>query len=375
MRVLVFFDSYNLGGAEKHALKLADYFKNGRGYETEVWVMERGSGGDEKVLQFCQARNIPTKIIGSTGRLQRFLFYKQIAHYAPIFKAFRPDVIISFNLIPNLINGLVKPFCGARCSVWSQQSVINYQNDSWIDRKAISNISCFISNSHHGLAKLQQRFSLPADHCFVVPNGIEEPLPQASAAQWLDKIGVKEQDFKAVMTANLHSTKDHLTLIRAWKIVVDKLSAQGRKPYLILPGRFGNTTQTILDEIFALNIYPYVKLLGSVNDIDGLNTAMDLGILSSPAEGMPNGLMENMKAGMAVVGTDIDGIKEVVGEDNYRFLSPVKDVVKMAENILWLAEHNEERKVIALRNQERMNSHFLLDKMCSDTEAIIQRFL
>lgn len=374
MRVLIFFDSYNLGGAEKHALKLADYFRNERKFETEVWVMFEGEG-ELPVKKFCEAKGIPTRVVGQTFSISPYRFYRHIRHYAPRIKEYGPNVLISFNVIPNLLNGLVKKFCGVKCAVWSQQSTNRYKFDRWVDRWAMKHISCVVSNSHHGLRKLKSDVAIPDEKCFVVPNGIEEVAPQFSRSEWWQKLGVGEADFKAVMTANLHSTKDHITLVKAWKIVVDELARENRKAFLVLPGRKGNTAAEVEAQIALLGISAFVKAIGLIEDVHGLNLAMDLGILSSPAEGLPNGLMENMKAGLAVAGTEIDGIKEVVGQSNYRFLSPVGDAQKMAENILTLARNEALRKETGAANKKRMDEQFTLAKMCSDTEKIIQQFL
>lgn len=374
MRIIIFFDSYNLGGAEKHALKLADFFKNTRGYVTEVWVMRHGAD-DEKSLTFCRQKNIPTKVIGETQRIARYFFVKQIIQFAPVFRAFKPDVIISFNVLPNLLNGLVHRFCGVQCSVWSQQSVNKYPFSKWIDKWCVSNITCFISNSHHALHHLKRFIAIADEKGFVVPNGIEHPQVKFSKEEWLKKLGIPDNSFKAVMTANLTNTKDHITLIKAWKIVVAELQSENREAYLILPGRFGNTSHEVQQAITENDLFPFVKLPGNVEDVHGLNAAVDLGVLSSRAEGMPNGLMENMLAGIPVVGTDIDGIREVVGYENFQYLASAGNAALLAEKILIFARDRNLSAMVGAKNKHRIEKEFSLEKMCLKTEAVLKKFV
>lgn len=374
MRVVVFFDSYNLGGAEKHGLKLADYFKNKRNFEVEVWVMEAGTE-DDKCLRFCKERNIPTRIIGKITRLQRLLFWKQLRPFVPVFRDYHPDVIISFNNLPNLINGLVGSYTGVKCRMWSQQSVNDYPFTNWIDKKAFDGISCIVSNSHHALKKMALQIPIPAVKGFVVPNGIELEKAVYTPQQWHQKLGVGANDFKAVMMANLTNYKDHLTLVKAWKVVVTELAKQNRKAYLVLAGRYGNTAAKIAAAVMQEDIFPFVKLPGQIDDVAGLNNAMDLGLLSSPAEGMPNSLMENMLAGLPVAGTDIDGIKEVVGESNYRYLAPVGDWQALANCILTFANNPDLCKTVGQANRKRIEEDFSIEQMCLQTEVIINKYI
>lgn len=374
MRVVVFFDSYNLGGAEIHGLKLADYFKNKRHFEVEVWVMEAGTN-DDKALRFCKEKQIPTRIIGKINRLQRFLFWKQMRPFHKVFKSYQPDAVISFNNLPNLINGLVGAGAGVKCRVWSQQSVNDYPFNNWVDKKAFEGISCIISNSYHALQKMNRQITIPADKAYVVPNGIAPQQARYSPSEWYAKLGIEQSSFKAVMTANLTNYKDHISLVKAWKIVVRTLAAQNRKAYLILAGRPGNTAAKIISAVMEEDIFPFVKIPGQIDDVHGLNQAVDLGILSSPAEGMPNGLMENMIAGLPVVGTAIDGIKEVVGESNYPYLAPVGDAETLAKCILTFANDAALCAAVGTANRKRIEEQFSIEQMCGQTESIITKYI
>jgi glycosyltransferase involved in cell wall biosynthesis len=370
MRIIILLSSFELGGAEKHGIKLANFFRNIRQYETEVWVMSEGTG-DKGVKELCEKYDIPTKVVGEVSRISRFLYYRQIQQFAPLFKSFKPDVIISFNVLPNLINGLIYKHVGAKLSIWSQQSVNQYLPKSYIERKIIKNISLFISNSFHGAEKLKKDFDPPDHKIFIVPNGIELPKPLLTKDQWLEKLGLNQHHFKAVMVANLTQTKDHITLLKAWKIVSEKLNERGQNGKLILVGRLGNTANNILQFIQENDLLAHVIITGPINDIDGINQAMDLGILCSNAEGLPNSIMENMISGLPVVATDIEGIREVVGENNYQFLANRFDYKDLAEKILLFAANKGLRLKIGEDNKKRIEIEFSIEKMNQATEKII----
>jgi len=372
MKILILFDSFSLGGAEFHAFKLAKYFREQLNYQVEVCVFEEGDG---TLKRLCMEHDIKTNIIGYFPGLGRYLFPLQFVRYGRLFRKLEPDVILSFNNKPNFLNGLIWKQSGAKCGIWSQQNVGEYKIEKWIERKALKNISCFISNSFHGGQYLIKNYHVDKEKIYVVQNGIEEARPVVSTGDWRNKLGITGKEFVGIMAANLTGTKDHITLLKAWKIVTDKLKADNRTAILLLPGRFGSTADTIYKTIYETDIFPNVKILGMISDMPGLYRVADIGILSSNAEGLPNTVLEAMEAGLPVVGTNIEGIKECVGEDGYPFLNDPFDFEKMAENILLFAGDTIVTKNVGILNRERVKKQFSYEKMCQETLAIISKYL
>lgn len=370
MRIAILFDSFCLGGAEYHAFKLARFLNSIDNIEAQIWVLSEGDGTIKKL---CDEFGIKTRVLEPFTRIQRFLYFKQIRHFGKYFRDWNTDVVISFNKLPNLLNALVSKKSGIKLSIWSEQSINMYTIENNAVRKAISNIDFFVSNARHISNHLESQLSLPSEKMYVVGNGIITPSPKRTQQEWNDLLGMSPNQFKAGMTANLTNTKDHITLIKAWKIVIEKTGDM--KPMLIFAGRFGNMLDSINKEIFDNQLYPYVKLIGPTNDVDGLNSILDLGILSSRVEGLPNCIMEQMALGLPVVGTENDGIKEAVGEENYRFLSPVGDAEKLAEKILTFVNNPLLCKEVGLKNMARIKSNFSFEKMCEEMHSIILKGL
>jgi len=100
-----------------------------------------------------------------------------------------------------------------------------------------------------------------------------------------------------------------------------------------------------------------------VEDISGLLFAADLGVFSSRLEGCPNGVLESMAAGLAVVATDCPGIREAVGDEALPWLVPPGDPETMAAKLLELAEHPDLRAELAIQNRQRIESEFTLERM------------
>ena len=120
-----------------------------------------------------------------------------------------------------------------------------------------------------------------------------------------------------------------------------------------------------------LKIADHIYFLGSVKDITGLLSAVDFAVFSSINEGIPNGVLEPMAAGLAVTGTDIPGIRVALGDSMTIWLCPPNDKAFLAENILILAKSSNLRDSIGRLNIERVQKVFSVENMCQLTCNII----
>ena len=99
MKILILLSTFDLGGAEKHGFILADYFKNTQKHDVQLWAFGQGNG---VVSDMCEKSGIKTKLITRYYRIQKYLFLIQTIQFRKVFSDFCPDVIISFNLLPNV---------------------------------------------------------------------------------------------------------------------------------------------------------------------------------------------------------------------------------------------------------------------------------
>lgn len=364
MRVLILLDAFSLGGAEKQALLFADWLQNVKGETVEIWAFMPGDGS-AKVL--CNRYKLKTRTIGYFRGLARYIYPKQIWEYSKLFNQFKPDVLMGYTNQPNLLLGLVWKHTTAKTFIWGQQGIeaAGYLFNKRADRLALQNTPHFISNSTNGALFLQRELHVPASKILVVLNGPEIVSPVHTKEEWRKKLGLNSTDFVALMVAHIALRKDHDTAIKAWKKIVDTLVPQGVNPVILFAGMFGSATQQLLNSVIENDLYPYVKFLGNAQDISGLNLASNIHVLSSHTEGLPNSLLEAMRWGLPVVGTDIPGIREALGDENSEYLTRPKDAGDFAEKVIRLALDTQLQKEVGERNRERIDKHFRLEEMCS----------
>jgi glycosyltransferase involved in cell wall biosynthesis len=242
---------------------------------------------------------------------------------------------------------------------------------SALEKKAVRRISLFISNSQHGADFLANTFGLSPGAIKVIRNGIALTAPEKSRQEWRGLLGADEKTFLACMVANLSRHKDHITLLKAWNEVVKSLAGAGMDCMLLLAGRFDAMEAAVQALAFDLDLGKHIRFLGGVDDIAGLLSAVDLGVFSSRAEGSPNGVLECMAAGLAVAGTDIPGIREVLCREGPAYLAPAEDSAGLARKIIELALNPALRVELGKKNRSRIDAEFNVEHMCKETAALL----
>ncbi|MCY2687873.1 glycosyltransferase [Salinimicrobium sp. TH3] len=146
--------------------------------------------------------------------------------------------------------------------------------------------------------------------------------------------------FNIICLANLRPQKDHLNLLKAFKIV----SENHAKTSLHLVGKDENDeySKSIRDFIASNALEEKVFIYGEQEKVEFFLGQADLGILSSVSEGLPLALLEYGRAGLPVVSTKVGQCEEILREKG--LLAPPGDSLKLAECICHYIEKEESRK-------------------------------
>lgn len=378
-RVLVLLESLELGGAERQAIHLARYLQEYEDAVVEVW----GWGMPGRAADLCYRLGLPWRtyrLAWHAGRWRRLVgvaaLARQLAHW-------QPDLVVPYCRVPNIVAGLVWRWAGATGCIWNQRDTGLDLGASRLERWAVRRVPAIVANSHHAAQRLSRLFR-PRQPIHVVPNGVRLEPPAASRAEWRGRLGVDERCVVAVMVANVHRAKDHVTALRAWHRVVQRLdplrfaTATPNTPTASLAGHLGNpqTPGALLllagrlDEpavplamMRELGLQAYVRFLGAVDDVSGLLSAADLGLFASLAEGCPNGILECMAAGLPVVATVCPGTTEVLGSAGQGLLVPAQDDAALAERILLLAGNPTLRRTLGEANRRRAQNEYTWEMM------------
>ena len=360
-RVIFVLGNLELGGAERQALILARHLAQHEQAKVEVW----GFNTSGPVAGICEQHGIEWRVVPYSFSANPLARLRSLLRLARLLRRARPDILLPYTSVPNLACGLVWKWTGARVCVWNQRDEGLVPINAWWERWAVRRTSQFISNSAAGARYLQDNLDVTEAKVCLVANGIEEVRPVSNRHAWRKRLEIDEASFVACMVGNLHFNKDHETLLREWSA----LKKTRPDAVLVLAGAHDEAYESLLALTYELGIEQQVRFTGYVDDVAGLLSAADIGVFSSRSEGCPNGVLECMSAGLPVVGTDIEGIREVLGPAGVRFLAPKPG--DFARLILELADDPELRSRVGAENRKRVREHYDSRRMCRETVALL----
>jgi len=364
-RIVLVLGCLDLGGTERQAIQAAHQLAQRHGAHAQVWGFRAPGRG----AALCDRLGVAWKYLPEPWGPRGLRWPGMIWNLGRALRRQRPDILLPFTSFPNIVCGLAWRFTGARVCIWNQRDA-GLNLDSRALPWAVRNTPLFLSNSQIGAQILMERFRVRHQRVRVLANAVHLDPPLADRAQWRQRLDVGGQTFVACMLANVHPPKDHATLLRAWRMVVERLAAEGRRAVLALAGKVdaGDDLHRLIGE---LGLQQDVRLLGEVDDVAGLLAAADLGVLSSQSEGCPNGALECMAAGLAVVGTDIPGIREAVGPQDLTLLAPVGDTAALADLILRIEGEPEARHQFGRAARARAETEFSVDRISDRLASLL----
>lgn len=204
-----------------------------------------------------------------------------------------------------------------------------------------------------------------ADRIRVIYNGVDTdkfaPNPELRR-RVRDALGIGEDVLTLGTVGRLVGIKDHSTLLRAAKTLVNR----GINVRVLLAGSGPERQQ--LEQLVAASVelFGRVSFLGSREDVAEVFQAMDVFVLPSICEGFSNTLLEAMASGVATIATRVGGNAEVVEEGRSGWLFPAGDDVKLAGLLEKLALQTALRRELGAAGRYRAVSCFALKRMMDD---------
>lgn len=362
-RIIFVLFNLELGGAERQALILARHLAQEERAEVEVWGFNKFG----PVAHICDELGLVWRLVSLPLKRPYLWDFNQLAL---TLRESGPDILLPYTFVPNVVCGLIWARTGARGCVWNQRDEGRMPLLPGLARIAAEFTPVLIANSEGGARFLAGTLNVDRSKIRIIRNGVEPSSPLADRSVWRERLALDDDCFVACMVANLHAKKDHATLLRAWRRVVDEMN--GPKPVLVLAGRHDGAYESLVALCRELKLDEHVRFAGQVSDVTGLLGAVDLGVFSSEFEGCPNGVLESMAAGLAVVGTDIEEIRTLIGPQDAPLLARPKDDEALAEAILKLANDPCLRVTIGAANQKRVAEKYTALRMCHQTVAVLQ---
>lgn len=236
--------------------------------------------------------------------------------------------------------------------------------------------------AHHIIAVSEQTRRYHITHNFVPPSristvhGFVDPArlatPDKGTRQAVRaELGLAPTDFVVGVIGNIIPRKGQIYLIRALpKVVARYPQVRVLLVGVIHPLRYG---ERVKREAERLGVSAHVLWLGERKDVPRLLQALDLYALPTLNDMLPMAMLEAMWAELPILATYAGGIPEAITHGFEGWLVPPKDPDALANALLEIIEHPDERARRAQNAHQRVLQDFTVQTQVAKIEAILQQ--
>ena len=191
------------------------------------------------------------------------------------------------------------------------------------------------------------------------------PLDRAECRRAL---GLAEQPTLGIL-ATLRDWKGHDYLLDAWALLKPEF-----EDWRLLFIGDGPRRPHLEQRVAAEGLGESVRFVGNRDDVPLWLNSLDLFTLPSYGdEGVPQGIMQAMACGLAVVTTPVGAIEEAVQRDRTGLIVPPKNARALADALGALMNDAPRRRAMGKAGQAYAQAHFGIDGMLDGMEAVFRK--
>ncbi|OQW99931.1 MAG: hypothetical protein BWK73_49605 [Thiothrix lacustris] len=310
------------------------------------------SAGDEVALMQAQGMNVvvetlhrslnPLQLLRSAWNLRRAIRHGGY------------DVVHLHFGVPGLVGRFLAFFDHKTVWIYQSHGYSIAENTSPLARKAYLFIEKLLKKTvRYSLFQLLEDMALAREHHLLdaeqmifLGNGIDMRrfVPDFTARQTPTTFG---------MVARFEPIKNHELLLEA----VALLTKRTRDFRVKLIGQ-GHLKAEIQASIQQKGLQDVIEIIEYSNDMPAFYQSIDVGVLTSFAEGIPRALIEPMASGKPVICTDVKGSREAIIDQQTGFKTPIDSPQALADQMLWCIKHPEQRLAMGKAAREHAVKHF-----------------
>lgn len=321
MKVLHIINSLHYGGAEKLIRDtVPEYIKHG--ITTEVLVLYES--GEPMYNELTLEHHV--RVFSSATRYSVY----SACHIFRIRKKIRDYDIVHVHLFPGLYwAALSTIFLKHKTKlILTEHNTVNRRRShfllKYVDRFIYRRYDQIIAISRDVQEHLKRHLGKNYLRICIISNGIHldklrEAVPYTKAA-----LGIPDNARVIIQVASFTAQKDQHTLIKA-------IASMKQNVHVLLVGD-GHLIGDMKQFARSLGVAQRVHFLGYRSDVPQLLKTADISVLSSHYEGFGLVMAEGMAAGNPCVGSNVEGLSEVIGEAGLLF---------EPENHIMLKQHLE----------------------------------
>jgi glycosyltransferase involved in cell wall biosynthesis len=359
----------SVGGAEMMLYKLLAGMDRDRVDNTVVSLTDHGPVGD-----LIHSLGVPVRTLGMKRGKPNPLAVFQLARWI---RRDRPHAVQTWMYHADLIGGFAARLAGRPPVAWGiyhgtldpSGTRVTTRWTAWAGAKLSRWLPERIVFVSHASKDYHSRLGYDADKMIVIPIGFklaEFSSGQETRAAMRHEIGIPEGSPTIGLVARWHAAKDHGNFFAAARLLARDYSGVH---FVLCGSEITWANQDLVRHIDANGVRPMTHLLGPVDNIPRLMSALDIATSSSIVEGFPNVVGEAMASGVPCVVTDVGDCALIVG-DSGRVVAP-RDPEALAAAWAELLELPDgERLALGAKARERVKDNFSIGSVVAAYESL-----
>lgn len=362
MRILLVIDSFFTGGAEFSTLELFSYLKS-NGVDIRI-CKTKDKHPQYNPEQFGLNSDI-ISTLPEAGFFEKRKALKKLIHN------FKPDIVHSVLFNANFLVRTVKFF---NTSFVHLESLVNHTysenrlNEPGVTKlklevyRLLDGVTGFFGTNHfhpngYSVAEhYQKKLFISSKKMTVVHRGRKSNDIQPTISK--ETFGIQDDKLVLINVARQEYQKGQDVLIEAISLLPKSIL---EKIHLLIVGREGKSTSSLLKMIEDKNVESNITFLGHRTDISSLLKISDIFVFPSRFEGLPGVLIEAESSGLPIICTHLSMMLEVVEENVNALTFEMDNSVQFAEMITKLVSDESLRKKFSENSKLIFNKKFQIE--------------
>jgi glycosyltransferase involved in cell wall biosynthesis len=207
----------------------------------------------------------------------------------------------------------------------------------------------------------------------VLYNGIDADLWRRENGNTVLRIefGLNQNDFLIGTVARIDYDKDLPTFYKVVKLLRAQIP---NVRFVIVGDGKGDELAKAKYQAQQLGLKDSINFTGHRNDLLDAYSSMDIFLMTSITEGLPNTILEAMAMEVPVVSTAVGGVPELIVDGKHGFLCSVGDAEALSRKVVELIQNSGLRVKFAENARKRVEEDFSFDQRVRRLENLYEYY-
>ncbi len=326
-RLRIVIPSLDVGGTERQVLYLLEGLAGD--FNLHVICTREAGAWAERARAFA-----PVDVFSIESGWDPRVYFKCLG----MFRRLRPDVVQTFLFGFDFAVNLAARTTGVPVVVSSRRELATWKKPRhvWLQRRANAFTDAIVANSRAAAEFAAAQEGSPPSSYTVIHNAVDCPAGESAAADARLELTIPRASPLVGMVANFSPDKDHELFIA----MAEAVRAQRPDAHFVL---IGDGPRRASIQRFAVHrgLGDVIRFTGVREPLRPYYEAMDVAVLTSRTEGLPNVVLEAMACGRPVVAASVGGVPELVSDGVTGRLAASREPADFASAVLELLDHPE----------------------------------